>query len=118
MVLVRITHESAGNSGHGDEREDHYYLTSLAPMEDPAKEGKRLLGIARGHWSIENRLHHPKDRTMAEDAQQAKMGASTMARLRGVALGLLKLFPGGSTRMRQIAVAADPLNAIQRLGMI
>ena len=113
-VAIRALEHAAA---HGLPAEHHYYLTSLTPLENPAEEGERLLEIARGHWAIENRLHHPKDRSMGEDAQQAKLGASMLARLRGLALGLLRLFPGSSTRMRQIAVAADLLDAVRRLGI-
>jgi predicted transposase YbfD/YdcC len=35
---------------------------------------EQLLGMARGHWTIENKLHHKKDRSMDEDRYQARNG--------------------------------------------
>jgi hypothetical protein len=46
-----------------------YYATSL--RRDQASP-RRLRRIIRGHWGIENRLHHPKDRTWLEDRQWVK----------------------------------------------
>jgi len=115
VVLVRITHEYATEIARPGLVEDHFYLTSLKATVRDATDGAKLLEIARGHWAIENRLHHCKDRTMREDAQKAKPEASTLARLRSLALGLLELFPGNSTRLKQIVVAANPIKAIQIL---
>lgn len=115
VVLVRITREYLENDRPGH-MEDHYYLTSLEAADDSATDAKTLLAIARGHWAIENRLHHCKDRSMHEDAQQAKKGASTLARLRSLALGLLDQFPGASTHLKQLSVAANPMQALQILG--
>lgn len=116
VVLVRITHEYLDNISPSELVEDHLYLTTIEATVDGAADGAKLLNIARGHWAIENRLHHPKDRTMHEDAQQAKPEASTLARLRSLALGLLDKFPGASTRLRQLTVAANPMKAIQIIG--
>jgi hypothetical protein len=46
------------------EAERHFYATDLAPHRADAE---RLGQIIRDHWGIENRLHHPKDRTWLED---------------------------------------------------
>ncbi len=116
IVLVRITRHHIEDAGQPDDVEDHYYLTSLKASGDGAPSGAKLLEIARGHWAIENRLHHCKDRTMREDAQQAKKGASNIARLRSLALGLLESFSGDSTRLKQMSVAADPMKAVKTLG--
>ena len=46
------------------DRENWYLLTSLPPARCPPD---RLLGLFRRHWSIENSLHHVKDRSWDED---------------------------------------------------
>ncbi|OLC62064.1 MAG: hypothetical protein AUH89_01830 [Ktedonobacter sp. 13_1_40CM_4_52_4] len=51
--------------------EVRYGVTSLpACLADP----KRLLGLTRGHWGIENGLHYRPDATMREDHAQLRMG--------------------------------------------
>lgn len=60
--------------------------------------GDRLQRLIRSHWSVENQLHHPKDRTWLEDRHWVKNkptgGIVTM--LRSVACGILRkaVFPG------------------------
>jgi hypothetical protein len=44
--------------------EVHFYATSLPPAHASLS---RLQAMIREHWGIENRLHHPKDRTWLED---------------------------------------------------
>ncbi|MGH3915278.1 MAG: transposase, partial [Pseudonocardiaceae bacterium] len=47
----------------------------------------------RGHWRIENKSHYVRDTTWKEDANQTYTGngAHTIATLRNLALGLLRL---------------------------
>jgi predicted transposase YbfD/YdcC len=47
----------------------------------------------RGHWGIENKSHYVRDTTWREDANQAYVGngQQSMATLRNLALGLLRL---------------------------
>jgi len=76
-----------------------YGITSLAPTQaDPA----RLLGLVRGQWQIENRLHWVRDVTFGEDASQIRAGHGprVMATLRNLAISLLR--PAGH---RTIATA-------------
>lgn len=50
----------------------------------------QLAGLVRGHWAIENRIHHVRDVTFREDASQVRTGQApmTMATLRNIAIGL------------------------------
>jgi predicted transposase YbfD/YdcC len=41
-----------------------YGITSLKEQEANAR---RLLGLTRGHWGIENQLHYVRDVTLGED---------------------------------------------------
>ena len=69
--------------------EVRYYASDLPRGQASAD---RLAGIIRGHWGIENRLHHVKDRTWLEDRHWVKNkktgGVITM--LRSVACGLVR----------------------------
>lgn len=96
--------------------EDHYYLTSLNPAK-PQGCPEALLTIARRHWEIENCLHHTKDRSLFEDADRNRRGATGMARMRSLAIALLRYVPGDSTPQKQIAVAAKPGSIVRLLRM-
>jgi hypothetical protein len=71
------------------EQEVRYYVTSLAPERADAKV---LLALTRGHWGIENRIHHVRDVTFDEDRSQMRCGAipQTFAACRNLAIGLLR----------------------------
>jgi predicted transposase YbfD/YdcC len=65
-----------------------YAITSLTfAQASPA----RLADYLRGHWAIENGLHHVRDTTYAEDASQVRVGTgpNVMACLRNLAIGAL-----------------------------
>jgi len=94
--------------------EDHYYVTSLSPQKSQG-EPLALLTVARRHWEIENRLHHTKDRSLAEDADRTRQGATCLARLRSLAVGILEHLPGLSTPQKQIEVSANPDIALRIL---
>ena len=44
----------------------------------------------RGHWGIENRNHHVRDRTLGEDASRIRRRPGIVARLRSFALNILR----------------------------
>jgi hypothetical protein len=66
-----------------------YGITSLG--EDQA-DAKRLLGLTRGHWGIENRLHYVRDVTLGEDASRVRKGAApqVLAAVRYAVIHLLR----------------------------
>ena len=69
--------------------EVHFYATSLSPARASLE---RLRAMIREHWGIENRLHHPKDRTWLEDrhwVKNRKTGA-VISMLRSESCGLLQ----------------------------
>jgi hypothetical protein len=53
------------------ERETSYGITGLAPEEADAA---RLLGLVRGHWSIENNLHGGRDGALGEGGWRVRSG--------------------------------------------
>jgi predicted transposase YbfD/YdcC len=65
-----------------------YGLVSMTPAEAGAADIERLW---RGHWTIENPLHHVRDVTFGEDAGHAAQG-NTAHVLAAVRNGLLMLF--------------------------
>ena len=81
-----------------------YGITSLAPDRADAE---RLLGLARGHWGIENGLHHRRDVTLGEDASRTRKGVApqVMAGLRNSILHLLSAVAG-----RGLASAVRTMN--------
>ena len=66
--------------------ENRYWLTSLAP------DAEQLLGLARGHWGIENQCHWVMDVVYGEDASRARMGhaAQNLSLLRRLGHNLLR----------------------------
>lgn len=78
-----------------------------------------MLAFARGHWSIENRLHHVRDVTFDEDRSQVRKGhgAQMMACLRNLAVSLLRL--AGATRIASAlrAIADHSHLALRLIGL-
>ncbi|MFF4507589.1 ISAs1 family transposase [Streptomyces sp. NPDC001401] len=64
-----------------------YLITSLPP---DAVTGAQLADWIRGHWKIENLLHHVRDRTFREDDSKIHVGhlPRIMAGLRNLAMGI------------------------------
>jgi len=67
-----------------------YGVTSLPPNRASAEQ---VLAYNRGHWQIENCLHHVRDMTYDEDRSQVRRGRRphAMATIRNVAISLLRL---------------------------
>jgi predicted transposase YbfD/YdcC len=65
-----------------------YGITSLHKEEADAR---RLLGLVRGHWGIENGSHYRRDVTMGEDASRTRKGSApeVMAALRNAVIHVL-----------------------------
>lgn len=74
----------------GAEEETAYALTSIPASELSAESAGSMI---RGHWGIENRLHHVKDASMLEDRYRANNGlARIMAAFRSIAALVLGSF--------------------------
>lgn len=67
-----------------------YLITSVPRSSAGAAE---LLGWARGHWGIENRLHYVRDVSLGEDANRTRSGSGpqALAALRNAAISRLRL---------------------------
>ncbi|MFA6183152.1 transposase [Acidithiobacillus sp.] len=93
----------------GESRDDYAFgLTSLT--QDRATP-EQLLGIARGHWEIENCNRHVRDTTFHEDHSQVRTqnGPHMMATLRVLAMSILRL-----TGVKNIAKAGRHFAASAR----
>ena len=101
-------------AGGKTEAEVVYGITSLGRDEADAK---RLLGLNRGHWGIENGLHYVRDETLGEDRCRCRKGSSAqaLAALRNVAVHLLDGVEAPSKAAATRRFAARPQEAIDLL---
>ena len=99
-------------------RERWYLLTSLSSLRCAPKE---LLQVIRNHWSVENSLHHVKDRSWDEDVHTLRRPGlgEVYASLVNTALNALRLegwFPFQmSMPLRAKTCAFRPTQTIARL---
>jgi predicted transposase YbfD/YdcC len=86
LVLVESTRQVAAQAS----MERRYYISSLPGTTD--EDAKRLGGVIRTHWEIENRVHWVLDVAMGEDANRTRAGesAQNLALIRKLALNLLR----------------------------
>lgn len=97
-------------------RERVYLISSLPPEQaSPAQ----LLAINRGHWGIENRLHHVRDMAFDEDRCRARRGNTPRALscLRNFAISLLRLHSVRNIKaaLRALAAQANKVLSMLRL---
>lgn len=94
-----------------------YAVTSLPPEQaDPA----RLLTLWRGHWSIENGLHYPRDIWFQEDASRihASLLPEVMAICRNAILNLLHVWGYASLKSARERFALNPGQALGQSHLI
>jgi hypothetical protein len=91
-----------------------YRITSLKPEQADAA---RLLELDRGHWGIENGLHHVRDVTMGEDAcrVRTKNAPQVVAAARNLALALIR--PLGFARIAAATrrIVMHPIEGLARI---
>jgi predicted transposase YbfD/YdcC len=86
--VLQVTPKTRNLRTHGWHTTTVDAVTSLTfAQASPA----RLADLLRGHWGIENGLHHVRDVTFAEDASQVRSGTApqVMAALGNLAIGVL-----------------------------
>ena len=96
-VAQVFTVERVWQEGGVTKRSVRYGITRL-PVA--VADAARVLTLKRGHWQIENGLHHVKDVTLGEGASRVRVGhgPDVLAMLRDTALNLIR-----STGCRTIA---------------
>ena len=83
--VSRLTYVKNTRSGLWPTREEVGYY----PCQ--ARHGAKVLGCAiRAHWGIENRAHYGRDVTLGEDASRIRTKPGMMARIRSVALNIMR----------------------------
>ena len=114
--VIRIRRTRTVNKRGGGRRtttEVAHLICSL-PMTDAPPE--LVASWARGHWTIENRLHWVRDVVFDEDRHQLRTanGPQIMAALRNLAISLIRLAhgPAASIAATTRAMAPRPRRAI------
>jgi predicted transposase YbfD/YdcC len=71
--------------------ESYQVRYGLSSLEGEIADAKRLMGLARGEWGIENGLHYRRDVTFQEDHSQLRQGQApeVNAILNNLTVGLL-----------------------------
>lgn len=79
--------ESVRRIGDHCSTERRYFISDL-----DGRDAKAMLGYARGHWGIENKVHWSLDVTFREDTLRNRLGhsAENLSRVRRLALNLLR----------------------------
>jgi len=97
-------------------QEEAYAITSLGEGRASVEQ---LLGLWRGHWHIENKLHYVRDVTLKEDKSQVRAGKipQVMAALRNAAISLMRV--SGATNIAAACrrYAAQPGLALAAIGL-
>jgi hypothetical protein len=104
---VRVDRRTRSSAGVATVQ-TRYFATSLDPG---AVSALGLLRLIRGHWSVENNLHYPKDRWWDEDRHSCwRPGlAERFTTLLSAAISVLQVLkPGG--RDEPLKARADALN--------
>ena len=86
--VARITRRSLcrdTRTGLWRQRREVAYYAGQVPLE-----ARACAAAVRGHWGIENRNHHVRDRTLGEDASRIRRKPGIVARLRSFALNILR----------------------------
>lgn len=91
-----------------------YLITDLTPIQ---ASPRRLLDLARGHWSIENRLHYVRDVSFGEDRSRLRTGSAPqiMAALRNLAITLIPRLGSSQIAASRRRFAAHPREAFSLL---
>jgi predicted transposase YbfD/YdcC len=109
----KVTHKRRGTGW----QETAYAITSLGAEEATAAE---LLGLWRGHWGIENKLHWVRDVQYREDKMAVRKGhvPQVMAAFRNAALSVLRLLGEKNIAAACRRFAAQPELALQAVGAL
>lgn len=94
---------------------ERVYLISSQSRAQACPE--QLLALNRGHWGIENRLHHVRDMAYDEDRCRARKGNSprALACLRNFAISLLRLHHVTNIKAALRALAAQASKVLEML---
>ena len=94
--------------GNGDGEKDDIQVIGI--ISDKQMTAKEMGQYKRGHWCIENRLHHILDDTFREDRSPAKGSRNNLALIRKFALDILRLVQIQTNSKLTISELMDLLN--------
>jgi hypothetical protein len=99
----------------------HGITSRLVPATKKGKkaEGRKLLGLVRGHWQIENALHYVRDMAFDEDRSRVRKGGGPriMASLRNLAISILRLAGANAIAKALRWCARDHQRAMRLIGL-
>jgi len=107
--VSRLTYIKDTRSGLWATREEVGYYPCQA-----RHSAKVLGGAIRAHWGIENRAHYVRDVTLGEDASRIRARPGVMARIRSVALNVLR---ANGVQNISLALYANAVNFNQLLAL-
>jgi predicted transposase YbfD/YdcC len=92
---------------------EYAWIISGSP-ESGIIHAKHLHNVVREHWGIENKSHYVRDTTWREDAHQAHSGSGpqTMATLRNIAAGLIRLNGINAIKRTTEWLSRNPIRAL------
>jgi predicted transposase YbfD/YdcC len=105
--------KSKSNKGQPDVR---YYISSIAKLE-----AEQAASLARGHWSVENKLHWQLDVTLREDGKRNRKDASAenLSLLRKILLNVVQTHEPKMSKKRIIKkMIWNPEYCLQMLAKI
>jgi predicted transposase YbfD/YdcC len=107
--VSRLTYTKDTRSGLWPTREETgYYACQIR------RDAESLAHAIRAHWGIENRDHYVRDVTLGEDGSRIRGRPGVMARLRSIALNILRA--NGIQNIRQ-ALYANALSLDRLLAL-
>ena len=112
--VMRIVRYRGELGGQRTSKEIVHAITSLSPERAaPAV----LAALMRGHWAIENAVHHVRDTTFAEDASRSRTGhaAVNLAALRNAIITAIRAAGATNIAAARRWAATRPYNAIKLL---
>jgi predicted transposase YbfD/YdcC len=94
-------------------------IFGITSLTEAKADARRLAGLVRGEWQIENDLHWRRDVTMGEDASRVRTGSAprVMASLRSLAIGVLTLFNWDNIKAGLQWAASDATRPVSMLGL-
>lgn len=118
QVFVVVRQTRRGRVGR--RRSTHAVVYGITSLGREKANAANLLTLNRGHWSIENRAHWPRDVLFGEDASQVATGriVPLLVWFRSLAMNLLRGNQERSMAAATRRIAARPWEALRLLGIV
>lgn len=109
--VLQIVRYRGGLDGQRTSKEIVHAITSL-PAD--RADTTALATLVRGHWSIENGVHHVRDVTFAEDAHRARTGHApiVLATIRNIIIAAIRLSGATNIAAARRRATSDVYTAI------